>query len=163
YTNEENQTLFQNAVLSFRSNSCGHVVLVSGRCVGAPMEIMITEPTAHLLRGGVGASMRIQFVFAVNLMDGVAYFPIGDPQTLAVVGVYRTPDMARDPYWAGSAFALAGPEELTGLIGPDTLTATRPYTEEQTLLAYPMPGALNPDRLADVRTAAEKSASRILE
>src|SRR5262249_28176737 len=147
------QSLFQNTVLSFRSNACAHVALVSGRCVGAPMEVMVAEPTAKLLHGGVGVTMRIQFVVGIVGPGGARYLAIGGPQTLAVVGVYQTPDLARDPYWAGSPFAVVGPEELTGLIGPDTLTAIRPYTEDQSFLAYPMPGALDPERLADVRAA----------
>jgi hypothetical protein len=155
-------SVLHNTVLSYRSDACAHLTFVTGRCVAAPLEVMISDRTATLLHGGVGATMQIQFVVAVQVDRLlIHYFPIGDPRTLSVVGIYHAPDLSSDPYWAGSPFALVGPNELTGLIGPDTLAAVQPYTVDQSYLVYPGPGALAPDKLAAVHADADQADAQL--
>ncbi len=167
YVMPDTPFIMQNAVLAYRSGACAHIVLTAGRCVAAPMEVMISDSTAKLLHGGVGSTMQIQFDIG-QLVGGnggagatVAYIPLGDRQKLSVVGVYQTPSFGRDPYWTGSQFAVAGNDEYTGLVGPDTVLASKPYQADQAYVVYPLPGALDPDRLADVRADLTASSSRL--
>jgi hypothetical protein len=154
-------TLELNSVLSYRSGACAHVQLVAGRCMDAPMEVMVSQQTADQLHGGVGATLQIQYTVAVSTRDGVIFLPVGDPATLSVVGVFRLPGLRTDPYWSGSPFVFAGPEQYTALVGADTMAALKPYIKFQTYELYPLPGALSPDRLARVQTDVTASYTRV--
>ncbi len=162
YFDVESHSLSQNTVLSLRSNSCAHVTVVAGRCIAAPLEVMVSESTAEKLNG-IGTWLEIQFEYPLSTRDGVKYVPIGDPQRLSVVGVYRVPRLATDPYWAGSPFAFAGSDELTGLVSSETFDIMKPWTVDQSYMAYPLPGALSPDRLAGVRADLDRSLRAIRE
>jgi hypothetical protein len=161
YTNPDNRSVTLNTIIAFRSDACAHVVLVAGRCVAAPMEVMISQPSAEKVAGGVGSTVQIQFARPVNTPDGVQDFPIGNPLTLSVVGVYQAPDLQGDPYWSATAFTEAGPDYLTGLIGPDTLTAMNPYHVDQRYVLYPTSSGLDPDRLTAVKADLTASYARI--
>lgn len=152
----------QNTILSYRSDACAHVVLVSGRCVAAPLEVMVSESTALRLRGGVGVTMQIQYTRALTgRFNTVVYLPVGEPLTLSVVGVFRAPNLTADPYWAGSGFAGLGSDTLLGLVSPDTFTVARPYIVDERYQLYPTSGALAPDRLATVRAGLTASTGRL--
>ncbi len=159
YYDDDSHQLLDNALIAFRSDACAHVSIVAGRCVVAPREVLVTESTAADLGVGPGATMEVHFGYSRTTTDRRAVLvPEGDPQTISIVGVYRVPDLASDPYWAGSAFVLSGGMHL--LAGLDTMAAIAPFRENQTYVVYPLPGALDPENLPAVRADLTASLTR---
>jgi putative ABC transport system permease protein len=150
----------KNGDLEFRENFCEQVIIVAGRCVAAPGEVIVSagRATAGLTANTTAHIVAATFVPDLPGLPG-AWVPAGDPCRLAVVGVYR-PLNPTDPYWGRSADALAqvGAEPV---LTDRTTVATCDHAEEaQEVVAYPLPGTLGVDHIDSVRAAVLSTVDR---
>jgi hypothetical protein len=84
----------------FRDRVCEHVVMVSGRCLSGPLEVIIGENTAKRLGLRPGDSTNLQ---AAQYVDGRGLVPDGGEAALSVAGIYRPRD-TEEVYWAGQRY-----------------------------------------------------------
>ena len=94
----------------FRDRVCEHVVMVSGRCLSGPLEVIIGENTAKRvgLRPGDSTKVRAaRYLEGQGLVGrpGRAVLPVPDGReaTLSVAGIYRPRD-TEEIYWAGQRY-----------------------------------------------------------
>jgi hypothetical protein len=86
--------------LAFRDRICEHIVMVSGRCLAGPLEVVLGEDTAKRAGLRPGDTTIVQ---AARYVEGRGLLPDGEPAPLTVVGVYRPRDPA-EAYWAGQRY-----------------------------------------------------------
>jgi len=102
-------------------------------------------------------------IFVPPTPDSVGgYFPAGLPATLAVVGVYRQQNEA-DLFWGNVTNASSGggpPQPL--LVDRRTLALVDHQRETQSVVAYPLPGTFDPDRLGRLRADVNATSSRMV-
>jgi putative ABC transport system permease protein len=150
----------KNGSLEFREGFCDHVVLVAGRCVAAPGEVIVSEGRTTL---PTSATAWVTFGKIVGAGPGVAgtWVRAGTPCQLAVVGIYRLPESAAPAdYWGGSTLDLAVPGAEPVLTDRRTLRACDHEQETQEVVAYPLPGTLDVEDLDGLRSTVAETVTR---
>jgi len=153
-------TVDQNGTLDFRENLCDHVVIVTGRCVGAPGEVIVSAGRS-LAPNATAYVTNARFVSGGRGLPGF-WIPVGETCRLAVVGVYRPAD-ATDPYWGHANFSTPGREPV--YTDRRTVATCDHEAENQDVVAYPLAGAFDVDHIAatrsDVRATMERARGRV--
>jgi putative ABC transport system permease protein len=142
-----------NGVIEYRDSFCDHVVLVRGRCVSGPGEVIVS-PARAAAGLGVSQTLLSRPVEERQVRGDDSFVnPQGDEATLVVVGVYEAKDPT-DLYWGTSSDDLhtVGAEPV--LTDRRTLTGTDHETESQSVTAYLPPASFALDRLDPIRTRA---------
>jgi putative ABC transport system permease protein len=137
--------------LVFRSDICPHLRMVAGRCLMSAGETVIGESTARRLGLAPGATITI--MGATYSEQARRYVPAGEPARLAVVGVYQPLDVA-DVYWGRTGYFAAGTpdsEREPLFVNRQTADGTDHPQDMRVVEGVPEPGALEADRLDDVR------------
>jgi len=148
----------KNGSLDYREDFCAHVIVITGRCVAAPGEVLVSEARAKAAGLATNATVAMTpatFVSGGNGLPGF-WVPDGPACALAVVGIYR-PRAPTEPYWgrAGADFATVGAEPV--LTDRRTVASCVHNTEQQEVVAYPLPGTLTVDQVAAVRAAVQST------
>lgn len=84
----------------FRDRVCEHVVMVSGRCLAGPLEVIIGVDPAKAAGLRAGDSIHLQ---AAKYVMGRGLQPDGVPAAMTVAGIYRPTDLD-EAYWAGQHY-----------------------------------------------------------
>ncbi|MFC0530039.1 hypothetical protein [Phytohabitans kaempferiae] len=137
--------------LTFRTDVCPHLRMVAGRCVMATGETVIGEATARRLGLGPGSTVTVQG--ARYDEQARRFVPAGVPARLAVVGVYQPLDIT-DVYWGRTAYFASGRPDSDRepvFVNRQTADSIDHPQDLRSVEAVPMPGALDADRLAEVR------------
>jgi len=147
----------KNGDLEFRDGFCERIFMLSGRCVAAPGEVVVTA-------GRPLALNATAFVVAAKFVGGGPGLPgawatAGDPCPLAVVGVYRPRDPA-DPYWGRSSADMAHSGAEPVLADRQTIATCDHEQETQEVVTYAEPGTFALDRLDEVRAAVVATKER---
>jgi putative ABC transport system permease protein len=86
--------------LVFRDRVCDHVVIVEGRCLAGPLEVLVGVDTAARVGLRAGDATVVQ---AARFEAGAGLVPDGPETRLTVVGRYRPRDPG-EPYWGGQRY-----------------------------------------------------------
>jgi hypothetical protein len=147
----------------YRQDFCEHVSLTAGRCVSGTREVMLTPTLAGTLGLSVGDSFLVT-PMELTPADPRARRRFGErngPSTqVTVVALYTVTD-PDDLYWG----AQAGPPMRDAASLPIVtdragLTAIAHNIEDQSAIAYALPGTLGVDRLDQVAAAVTAAAKR---
>ncbi|MCO8273200.1 hypothetical protein M1L60_21650 [Actinoplanes sp. TRM 88003] len=138
----------------FRQDVCAHVRIVSGRCLVGEDDVIVGARTAE--RAGVRAGDPVTLMNAVMEDDPVDPYwkKDGAPERLVVAGVYEVDDPA-DVYWGTHGYftslAGLGPAEPV-FTDANTFETIEHGLTDLSIDGLAGPGALNPDRLDELRT-----------
>jgi hypothetical protein len=136
-----------------REDFCQHVVVVTGRCVVAPGEVLMSAAAADNLAATVGSVVHILPMKLVTLPPPASqqpvWLPMGPPGVIPVVGTYVPVDRS-EAYW-GDLTATRGPFTLPMLVSRPTVAAYEHEFEDHQLLLYPRPQAITATSLAPLR------------
>ncbi|WP_433366539.1 FtsX-like permease family protein [Actinoplanes sp. CA-142083] len=146
----------------FRQDACGHLRIVTGRCLIGEGEAILGAETAK--RAGLAAGDAITLTFAKSNNDdhNPLYIPDGKPRRLYVAGTYTVPQPG-DAYWGTHGYFTAVPGHGPGepvFIGAATLAVIDHGRTEMAIDGTAGPEALNIDRLPQLRTGLETLKSQ---
>ncbi|MEV6304091.1 FtsX-like permease family protein [Actinoplanes sp. NPDC051861] len=140
--------------LVFRQELCGHVRILTGRCVAAEGDVLLGEKTAERLGLSAGDPIVLRAARQNEATRPITWRPDAPPKTLTVAGTYRPIDPT-GAYWGLQGYFLAGPD-----IGPGEPV----FTNEATLNTMTrtitvmgidgvaQSGTLDIDRLGELRS-----------
>ena len=91
------------ARVTYRQDTCRHLVIVSGRCMVGAGEVLLGERTARQFHLGAGDPFTLTFATLSSNPRTPWYEPNGTPNPVTVVGTYRVRDPG-DPYWGSHGY-----------------------------------------------------------
>ncbi|MFC7279283.1 hypothetical protein ACFQS1_35425 [Paractinoplanes rhizophilus] len=146
----------------FRQDACGHLRIVTGRCLIGEGEAILGAETAR--RAGLAAGDAVTLTFAKSNNDdhNPQYVPDGQPKRLYVAGTYTVPQPG-DVYWGTHGYFTAVPGHGPGepvFIGAATLAVIDRGRTEKAIDGTAGPQALNVDRLPQLRAGLERLKSQ---
>jgi hypothetical protein len=148
--------------LVFRDRVCEHLVIVAGRCLAGPLEIVVgvdSAKTAGLRPGDVAV------VQAARYEQGRGLVPDGPEQRLTVVGTYtpRDPDEA---YWAGQHYfpvTANGTRHEAVFLSPQTFDLIGHTLGQSSVDSLAPASVLTVDRLAGLKAEIDHLTAPLSE
>jgi putative ABC transport system permease protein len=137
----------QTSRMVFRDRICEHLVIVAGRCLAGPLEIVVGVDSAKA--AGIHAG-DVAVVQAAKYEQGRGLVPDGPETRLTVVGTYT----ARDPdeaYWAGQQYfpiTANGSRHEAVFLSPQTFDLIGHTLGQSSLDSIAPADVLTVDRLA---------------
>jgi hypothetical protein len=159
-TGNPSLTVSGTSRVAFRDELCQHLVIVSGRCLAGPLDIVVGSDTAKRRKLQAGQQIDLQAEKATPTGQLV---PDGAVGTFTIAGIY-TPRDPSEPYWGSQAYfpMLAdGTRDETLFVSPETFDLIDHKLGLMTADSLAPPSAFAPDRLdalADDVAQAESNA-----
>jgi hypothetical protein len=139
----------------YRQDACGHLSMVSGRCLIGEGEVVIGEQTARRRSLAPGDVLDLTYAEFSSDPRTPMFEPKGTPKRVTVVGTYRVPDPAAT-YWGTHGYFAADPGPRAGepvFADYATLSAMDHGQTQMSIDSAAGPGALDVDKLAGVQQA----------
>ncbi|GID27397.1 FtsX-like permease family protein [Paractinoplanes brasiliensis] len=140
----------------FRQDVCAHLRILTGRCLVGEDDIVVGTATARRLGLTAGDQVSLRFAAYVE-MPRPQWVPDGEPRRLVVAGTYEVDD-PDDVYWGTHGYFATLPG--VGAAEPVFTGATTFNTTDHGLTDLSVdglagPGALDPDRLGELRAGLQ--------
>jgi putative ABC transport system permease protein len=97
----------------YRQGVCGHLTMLTGRCLIGEGEVVVGDQTARRLSLATGDSIVLRFARFNSDPRVPVFLPDGEPKKLAIVGTYRVPDTG-DLYWGTHGYFTEDPGDRPG-------------------------------------------------
>ncbi|MCM4084709.1 FtsX-like permease family protein [Paractinoplanes hotanensis] len=138
----------------FRQDVCAHLRIVSGRCLVGEDDIVVGAATARRLGLTAGDQVSLTSAAYVEIPQPL-WVKDGDPRRLVIAGTYAVED-PEDVYWGTHGYFTTLPGVGASepvFTGATTFSTMDHGPTDLSIDGLAGPGALDPDRLGELRAA----------
>jgi putative ABC transport system permease protein len=148
--------------LVFRDRVCEHLVIVAGRCLAGPLEIVVGVDSARVAGVRPGDVAVVQ---AARYVQGRGLVPDGAEARVTVVGTYIPRDPA-EAYWAGQHYfpvTANGTRHEAVFLSAQTFDLIDHTLGQSSVDSLAPPAALTVDRLATLKQEIDHITAPLAE